>query len=58
MPNGATYATISALGAEYAAAVKQQDGSALILGPSDFTLGGWIGTPSQQGNLFAGQYYL
>jgi len=58
MPNGATYATISALGAEYAATVKQQDGSALVLGPSDFTLGGWIGTPSQQGNLFAGQYYL
>ncbi|WP_428485254.1 glycoside hydrolase family 44 protein [Rhodopila sp.] len=58
MPNGATYATISTLGAEYAAAVKQQDGSALIFGPSDFTLGGWIGTPSQQNNLFAGQYYL
>lgn len=58
MPNSATYATISALGAEYAAAVKQQDEFALILGPSDFTLGGWIGTPSQQGNLFAGQYYL
>ncbi len=58
MPNGAPYSTISALGAEYAAAVKQQDGSALVLGPSDFTLGGWIGTPSQQGNLFAGQYYL
>jgi len=28
------------------------------LGPSDFTLGGWIGTPSLQNNLFAGQYYL
>ena len=58
VPKTATYATISALGAQYAAAVKQQDQSALILGPSDFTLGGWIGTPSQQGNLFAGQYYL
>lgn len=54
MPNGATYATISALGAEYATAVKQQDASALILGPSDFTLGGWIGTLSAQSNLFAG----
>ena len=39
-------------------AVKQQDPSAQILGPSDFTLGGWIGTPSLQNNLFAGQYYL
>ncbi len=58
MPNGASYATISALGAEYAAVVKQQDGSALVLGPSDFTLGGWIGSPGQQNNLFAGQYYL
>jgi hypothetical protein len=58
MPNGATYATISALGAQYALAVKGADGSALVLGPSDFTLGGWIGTPSAQNNLFAGQYYL
>ncbi len=58
MPNGATYATISSLGIEYAKVVRQQDGSAFILGPSDFTLGGWIGTPSQQGNLYAGQYYL
>ncbi len=58
VPTAATYATISALGAQYAVAVKQQDESAVILGPSDFTLGGWIGTPSQQGNLFAGQYYL
>ncbi len=29
-----------------------------MLGPSDFTLGGWIGTPAQQNNLYAGQYYL
>ena len=58
MPNGASYATIAALGAQYALAVKQQDPSALVLGPSDFTLGGWIGSPAAQGNLFAGQYYL
>lgn len=58
MPNGATYSTITALGQQYALAVKQQDGSARILGPSDFTLGGWIGTPSAQNNLFAGQFYL
>jgi hypothetical protein len=30
----------------------------LVLGPSDFTLGGWIGNTSQQGGLFAGEYYL
>jgi hypothetical protein len=38
--------------------VKRQDASALILGPSDFTLGGWIGNPNEQDGLFAGQYYL
>jgi hypothetical protein len=58
MPAGTTYLTIVQLGEQYAAAVKQADSSALVLGPSDFTLGGWIGTPSQQGGLFAGQYYL
>ena len=58
MPNGATYGTIVSLGQQYAAMVKQQDPTALVLGPSDFTLGGWIGTPAQQNNLFAGQYYL
>ena len=57
-PGGAPYSTIVSLGQQYAAAVKQQDPSALVLGPSDFTLGGWIGTPSAQNNLFAGQYYL
>ena len=58
MPNGATYPTITQLGQEYAAAVKQGDSTALVLGPSDFTLGGWIGNTAQQGGLFAGQYYL
>ena len=57
-PNGAPYATIVSLGQQYAAMLKQQDPSALVLGPSDFTLGGWIGNPGQQNNLFAGQYYL
>ena len=58
-PGGATYATIAALGEQYALAVKQQDPAAQILGPSDFTLGGWIGSPGPaQNNLFAGQYYL
>ncbi|HEY0786393.1 MAG TPA: glycoside hydrolase family 44 protein [Acidobacteriaceae bacterium] len=57
-PGGTTYPTIVALGQQYAAMVKQQDPSASVLGPSDFTLGGWIGTPSQQNNLYAGQYYL
>ena len=58
MPDGATYATIATLGEQYATAIKQQDPSAIVLGPSDFTLGGWIGTPGAQNNLFAGQYYL
>ena len=52
------YATIVALGQQYAAVVKQVDPTAMVLGPSDFTLGGWIGSPGQQNNLFAGQYYL
>ncbi len=57
-PGGATYATIAALGAQYALAIKQADPSALVMGPSDFTLGGWVGSPSAQGNLLAGPYYL
>ncbi len=57
-PGGVPYSTIVSLGQQYAAAVKQADASAFVLGPSDFTLGGWIGTPAQQNNLFAGQYYL
>jgi hypothetical protein len=58
MPDGATYPTITQLGQQYAAAVKEADTTALVLGPSDFTLGGWIGDTAQQGGLFAGQYYL
>jgi hypothetical protein len=58
MPNGATYPTITQLGQQYAAAVKQADSTALVLGPSDFTLGGWVGDTSQQGGLYAGEYYL
>jgi len=52
------YDTIIALGQQYAAMIKQSDPSAKVFGPVDFTLGGWIGTPSQQDGLFAGQYYL
>jgi Glycoside hydrolase family 44/Bacterial Ig-like domain (group 3) len=58
MPVQATYPTITQLGQQYAAAIKQADSTAFVLGPSDFTLGGWIGTTSQQGGLFAGEYYL
>jgi Glycoside hydrolase family 44/Bacterial Ig-like domain (group 3) len=58
MPVQATYPTITQLGQEYAAAIKQADSTALVLGPSDFTLGGWIGNTSQQGGLYAGEYYL
>jgi hypothetical protein len=57
-PGGVPYSTIVSLGQQYAAVVKQADPTAMVLGPSDFTLGGWIGTPSQQNNLYAGQYYL
>ncbi len=58
MPVQADYPTITQLGQQYAAVVKQADSTALILGPSDFTLGGWVGNTSQQGGLFAGEYYL
>src|SRR5271163_1757085 len=52
------YDAIISLGQQYAAAIKQADASAKVFGPVDFTLGGWIGTPSKQNNLYAGQYYL
>jgi len=57
-PTTPPYSTIISLGQQYATMIKQEDPSASVLGPSDFTLGGWIGTPSQQNNLYAGQYYL
>jgi hypothetical protein len=58
MPSEPAYSMIVQYGQEYAAAVKTADPSALVLGPSDFTLGGWIGNTSQQNGLYAGQYYL
>ena len=57
-PTSALYKDIVGLGQAYAATIKDVDSSALILGPSDFTLGGWLGATDQQGGLFAGQYYL
>jgi hypothetical protein len=57
-PTQPDYNTIIALGQQYAAMIKQSDPSAKVFGPVDFTEGGWIGTPSQQDGLFAGQYYL
>ena len=57
-PTTPKYTDIVSLGQQYAAAIKQVDSSALILGPSDFTLGGWVGDPSSQNGLLAGQYYL
>ncbi len=57
-PNQPDYNTIISLGQQYAAMIKQTDPSAKVFGPVDFTLGGWIGTPSKQNNLYAGQYYL
>jgi hypothetical protein len=57
-PTEPPYSTIVSLGQQYAAAIKQVDPTAMVLGPSDFTLGGWIGNPSAQNNLYAGQYYL
>jgi hypothetical protein len=57
-PNQPDYSTIISLGQQYAAMIKQTDPTAKVFGPVDFTLGGWIGTPSQQDNLYAGEYYL
>ena len=57
-PNQPDYNTIISLGQQYAAMIKQTDSAAKVFGPVDFTLGGWIGTPSKQNNLYAGQYYL
>jgi Glycoside hydrolase family 44/Bacterial Ig-like domain (group 3) len=57
-PNQPGYDTIISLGQQYAAMIKQTDPTAKVFGPVDFTLGGWIGTPSKQNNLYAGQYYL
>ncbi len=61
LPNGATYDTIFNLGTEYASVIKSTDPTAQVLGPSDFTLGGWIGTSAdmqEHGGLYAGQWYL
>jgi hypothetical protein len=57
-PTQPDYNTIIALGQQYSAMIKQSDPSAKVFGPVDFTEGGWIGTPSQQDGLLAGQYYL
>ncbi len=57
-PQRATYATIVALGQQYAAAIKAVDPTAKVMGPSDYSLGGWIGETIEQNGLFAGQYYL
>src|ERR1700691_23676 len=51
-PNQPDYDTIISLGQQYAAMIKQTDPSAKVFGPVDFTLGGWIGTPSEQNNLY------
>ena len=53
-----SYETITALGEQYAEVVKEVDPTAEVLGPSDFTFGGWIMNPAAQNNLYAGQYYL
>jgi Glycoside hydrolase family 44 len=58
LPDGADYPTITQLGEQYAAAIKQVDPTAMVLGPSDFTLGGWVGDTTKQNGLLAGQYYL
>ncbi len=57
-PKGANYSTIAALGQQYAEMVKKADTSAAVMGPSDFTLGGWIGDTKQQNGLYAAEYYL
>lgn len=57
-PNGVIYDTIIDLGQKYASMIKHVAPNSKVLGPSDFTLGGWIGDQSQQNGLYAGQYYL
>ncbi|MGA9734124.1 MAG: glycoside hydrolase family 44 protein [Candidatus Acidiferrales bacterium] len=57
-PTQPDYDTIISLGQQYAAMIKATDPPAKVFGPVDFTLGGWIGTPTKQNNLYAGQYYL
>src|SRR5271156_6024294 len=57
-PNQPDYNAIISLGQQYAAMIKQTDPSAKVFGPVDFALGGWIGPPAKQNNLYAGQYYL
>ena len=57
-PTTPSYKNIVQLGQAYAATIKSVDPSAFILGPSDFTLGGWVGSADQQGGLLAGEYYL
>jgi hypothetical protein len=57
-PTQPDYNTLINLGQQYATMIKQTDPSAKVFGPVDFTLGGWIGTPAKQNNLYAGQYYL
>jgi hypothetical protein len=60
-PDGATYDTIFELGRKYAAMVKAAHPPAQILGPSDFTHAGWVGTGPDQAEhngLYSGQWYL
>lgn len=58
MPSGAAYPQIVSLGQNYAAMIKASDPSAQVFGPSDYSGDGWVGSPSQQNGLSAGQYYL
>lgn len=61
LPSGANYDTIFSLGSEYASMIKATDPTAQVMGPSDFTLGGWIGSSTdmqEHGGLYAGQWYL
>jgi Glycoside hydrolase family 44 len=57
-PNGVIYDTIIDLGQKYASMIKHVVPNSEVMGPSDFTLGGWIGDQTQQNGLYAGQYYL
>ena len=61
LPGGTNYDTIFSLGSEYAAMIKATDPTAQVMAPSDFTLGGWIGSSTdmqEHGGLYAGQWYL
>lgn len=57
-PNPPTYQEIIPLSMEYAKAIKKADPTASILGPSDFGIAVYRGSPEKQGGLWNVDLYL